>query len=64
MKIKFNNKDYYIKHISADLQYALISQSKNKPQRMLKVELKTIKEINEKDLKGKLKKFITMGSSY
>lgn len=62
MKIKYNNSDYYIKHISADMQYAIIGPNKNKPTKLLKVDLINLPDVTEKDLKTKLKKFITMGS--
>lgn len=62
MKIKYNNLDYYIKHISSDYKYALIGPDKKESIKLLKVDLINLPDLTEKDLKTKLKKFITMGS--
>ena len=62
MKVNYNNSEYYIKHISFDKKYALIGPNKNKSDKLLKVDLVNLPDVTEKDLKTKLKKFITMGS--
>jgi hypothetical protein len=62
MKVNYNDSEYYIKYISADLRYALIGPNKNKSDKLFKVDMVNLPDVTEKDLKTKLKKFITMGS--
>jgi hypothetical protein len=63
MKVTYNKKEYYIKHVSLDYQYALIGPHKNKNKNLYKVDLQNLEGLNNKDLKLKLKEFATMGSS-
>jgi hypothetical protein len=50
MKAKYNGKTVYIKHVSLDKEYVLISL-KNKPTGLFKVNLSDLTDVNIKDLK-------------
>lgn len=64
MKVTYNNKEYYLKHISLDYRYALIGPDKKKDTKLYKVDISDLESLNKKDLDSKLKQFITMGSSF
>jgi len=51
MKAKYNNKTVYIKRISSDKEYALVSYDKNKLIGLFKVNLPDLSELNIKKLK-------------
>lgn len=51
MKAKYNKKTVYVKRISGDGEYALVSYDKSKLTGLFKVNLSDLTDINIKDLK-------------
>lgn len=59
MKIQFEGEDVYIKYVSLDMEYALVSKNKKADEGMFKVCIINLQGLTEKDL-PKLNKFIKM----
>lgn len=51
MKAKYNNKTVYIKHVSNNDEYALVTYNKSKPIGLFKVNLSDLTDVNIKNLK-------------
>ena len=51
MKAKYNKKTVYVKRISGDGEYALVSYDKSKLTGLFKVNLPDLEELNIKNLK-------------
>jgi hypothetical protein len=51
MKAKYNNKTVYVKHVSDDNEYAIVTYDKSKLIGLFKVNLPDLSELNIKKLK-------------
>lgn len=51
MKAKYNKKTVYIKHISSDKEYAILTYDKSKLTGLFKVNLSDLTDVNLSDLK-------------
>jgi hypothetical protein len=51
MKAKYNNKTVYIKHVSNNDEYALVTYNKSKLTDLFKVNLSDLTDVNIKNLK-------------
>lgn len=59
MKVQYEGEDVYIKYVSLDMEYALVSKNKKDSLGMFKVCIINLQGLTEKDL-PKLNKFIKM----
>jgi hypothetical protein len=59
MKVQYEGEDVYIKYVSLDMEYALVSKNKKTDKGMFKVCIINLQGLTEKDL-PKLNKFIKM----
>jgi len=59
MKLKHNNKTVYVKYVSSDHKYALVTEDESKTFKIYKVDVEDLEGLNKRNL-NKFKRFATM----